>query len=242
MTITFKAKGAKRAEIMLYGDVGEGWFGGISAANFAKELRGLGDLDEIDMRINSIGGDVFDGTAIYRLLVDHKAKVTTHIDGTAASIASIIAMAGDEILIGESASMMIHEAWGIAAGNAADLRGLADRMQRETENMADIYAARSGKKAGHWLELMAAETWFYGDEAVKAGLATEVVENLRIAAHSGIRSSWASQMRGRMLERASNGLQSAGHPANDDIRAEVAALSERVRARRVASRSRGAGA
>jgi ATP-dependent protease ClpP protease subunit len=241
VTITFKAKGKKSAEIMLYGDVGEGWFGGISAATFGKELRALGQVDEIDLRINSIGGDVFDGMAIYRLLVDHQARITTHVDGTAASIASVIAMAGDEILIGESASMMIHNAWGIGVGNAADLRALADRMERESTNIADVYASRSGKDRSHWMGLMAAETWFYGQEAVDAGLATRVVENLKMAAH-GSRTAWASHMRGRLLEHAARGTASAEtHPANDDVRAQVAALSDRVRASRAAHRSRGAG-
>lgn len=242
MTIRFTAKG-KIAEIILYGDVGEGWFGGISAATFAKELRGLGQVDQIDLRINSIGGDVFDGMAIYRLLVDHKASVVTHVDGTAASIASIIAMAGEQILIGESASMMIHNAWGIAAGNAADLRALADRMERESQNMADVYAGRSGKPRDHWLALMDAETWFYGKEAVDAGLATETVENLRMAASASSRSPWASQMRGRMLQQVDQGPGStpAHHPANDGVRAEMAALTDRLRASRAAARSRGAG-
>lgn len=243
MTISFKAKGKKAAEIMLYGEVGKGWFDGVSADTFAKELRALGEVDEIDLRINSIGGDVFDGMTIYRRLVDHPARIVTHIDGTAASIASVIAMAGDEILIGEGASMMIHEAWGIGVGNAADLRALAERMQRETQNIADVYASRSGKGRDHWLGLMAEDTWFYGQEAVDAGLATRTVENLRMAAHAS-RSSWASHMRGRVFEHAARAGSPAikPHPANDDIRAEVSALADRVRASRAAHRSRGAGA
>jgi ATP-dependent Clp protease protease subunit len=240
MTIRFNAKG-KTAEILFYGDVGEGWFGGISAVAFAKELKALGNIDSIDLRINSIGGDVFDGMAIYRLLVDHQARVVTHVDGTAASIASVIAMAGDEILIGESSSMMIHEAWGIGVGRAEDLRAMADRMQRETQNIADVYAARTGKKRDELLGLMAAETWFYGKEAVDAGFATSVVENLRMAAHAGPRSMWASHMQGRLLERADQRATSA-HPANDDVRAEIASLSDRLRVSRASARSRGAGA
>jgi ATP-dependent Clp protease protease subunit len=242
VTITFKAKGQKVAEILLYGDVGEGWFGGISADAFARELKALGPVETIDLRINSLGGDVFDGMAIYRQLVDHKARVVTHIDGTAASIASVIAMAGSEILISESASIMIHEAWGGVAGFAKDLRALADRMDRTSDQILDVYVARSGGDRARLRQQMAEETWFYGKEAVDAKLATAVVENMRMAAHSSA-SAWRSQMAGRFVSASRQGQAAGGqHPGNNDIRAEMATLSDRVRSSRAAARSRGAGA
>src|ERR1044072_9600498 len=96
---SIKAKGNSEAEILIYEDVGEGWFGGVTAKQFAEDLKALGKVDTINLRINSAGGDVFDGLAIYRRLVDHPARVITHIDGLAASIASVIAMSGNEIRI-----------------------------------------------------------------------------------------------------------------------------------------------
>ena len=105
-----KAKAGDEAEILIYEDVGEGWFGGVTAKQFADELKALGSVKTINLRLNSAGGDVFDGLAIYRRLVDHPAKIVSHIDGLAASIASVIAMAGDEIRISESGFLMIHNA------------------------------------------------------------------------------------------------------------------------------------
>lgn len=228
--IRFAAKGNKAAEILLYGDVGEGWWGGISAQQFASELKALGPVDTLDLRINSLGGDVFDGLAIYRLLVDHSATITTHIDGTAASIASVIAMAGKDILIGESSSMMIHAAWGIAVGNAKALRATADRMDNESSSIASIYAARSGRPLATILDLMDAETWFYGQEAVDAGLATSVAENMRLAARAG-GGAWASQIIGRITERMRSAVAAPGqhlHPANNDARAQVESMRARI--------------
>src|SRR6478609_6695251 len=113
---SIKAKGTTAGEIYIYEDVGDSWFGGVTAKQFAADLKELGPVQTLDVRINSGGGDVFDGLAIYRQLVDHPAKVVSHIDGFAASIASIIAMAGDEIRISEAGFVMIHDAWGVAVG------------------------------------------------------------------------------------------------------------------------------
>jgi ATP-dependent Clp protease protease subunit len=106
------ARGTDRAEIYLYGTVGADWFGeGVTAKQFAADLKGLGKVKTIDLRINSDGGSVFEGKTIYSLLAEHPAKVITRIDGLAASIASLIAMAGDEIHIAEGGFVMIHNAW-----------------------------------------------------------------------------------------------------------------------------------
>ena len=180
--ITFKNKGKSSAEITIYEDIGASWFGGMSAKDFVQKLRDLGNVDTIDVRISSYGGDVFDGLAIYRNLVEHKAKVITHIDGVAASIASVIAMAGKEIHIGASAQIMIHDAWAFAMGNAADMRDMANLLDTTSGAIADVYTARTNRDRDEVRGLMKAETWMIGQEAVDAKFATSVAENLKVAA------------------------------------------------------------
>jgi len=179
-----KDKASKAGEILIYEDVGAGWFGGVSAKSFTDALKALGDVATLDVRINSYGGDVFDGLAIYQQLVQSKARVTTHIDGIAASIASIIAMAGKEIKIAEAGWMMIHDAWGIFAGNAQALRENADRLDAVSKQLAGIYVARTKKKDEDIVNWMAQEKWFDSKDAVANGFATSVSENLRMAAHA----------------------------------------------------------
>lgn len=178
--IRLRAKGA--AEILIYEDVGASWFGGITAKDFAEQLKALGTIQTIDVRINSYGGDVFDGLAIYNQLVTHKAKVTTHIDGVAASIASVIAMAGNEIRMAEAGHVMIHDAWGVALGNARELRDFAERLDAVTASLGDVYAARTRVAQAQLRAWMAAETWFTSAEAMTHGFATSIVENMRAAA------------------------------------------------------------
>lgn len=177
------AKATDRAEILIYEDVGEGWFGGVSAKQFAADMKALGDVKTIDVRINSYGGDVFDGLAIYRQLADHKARVVVHIDGVAASIASVIAMAGDEINIAAPAFLMIHNAWGMALGSPEDMRSVADRLEAVSGAIADVYVSRTGKGAADIKSWMDEEKWFTADEAFDAGFVTNVVNNVeRMAA------------------------------------------------------------
>lgn len=185
MTIRFLNKGNGSAEITVYGDIGPKWLGyDVDAKSFHQELRDLGDVSQIDLRINSFGGDVFDGLTIYRLLVDHKAKITAHIDGAAMSIASIIAMAADTIIISESGCLMIHDPWTIAAGNAAEFKEIAGRLEDTGAALVDVYVKRTGNDVARVRAWMAAETEFWGDEAVEAKFAEEVAPNLRIAARS----------------------------------------------------------
>jgi ATP-dependent Clp protease protease subunit len=172
------AKSATRAEILIYGDIGSTFWGdGVTAADFVKLLDEVGPVNDLDIRITSYGGDVYDGMTIYRRLVDHKATVTMHIDGIAASIASVIAMAGDKIVINEAGRMMIHDALTIAVGNAEDMRRTADVLDQTSEQIAEVYSARSGKGPTEVRDKMRAETWFTGKEAVAFGLATEVAPN-----------------------------------------------------------------
>ncbi len=177
------AKGPTAAEIYLYGIIGQDWFGeGVSAKQFADDLKKVKSAKTIDLRINSEGGEVFAAKAIYTLLRDHGARVIVHVDGLAASAASYIAMAGDEILIAESAFFMIHEARGGVRGTASDMRRTADMVEQVNASILETYVARTGKDAAAIKSMMADETWFTGKEAVAAGFADKVVENLKVAA------------------------------------------------------------
>ena len=163
-----------RAEVYIYGVIGSDWDDGdVTAAAFARELREI-TAPTIELHLNSPGGDVYDGVAIYNTLRSHSARVEVMVDGLAASAASVVAMAGDRIVMGRGTQMMIHEAWGFCMGPAADMRAAADMLDQSSDNIAGLYAGRAGESAASWRERMRAETWYTADEAVKAGLADEV--------------------------------------------------------------------
>ncbi|WP_430229905.1 head maturation protease, ClpP-related [Nitrosomonas communis] len=159
----------EKAEVFLYGDIG-GWMDGVGAEEFNKELAAL-DVTSIDVRLNSGGGSVFEGQAIYNALNRHPAKINIHIDGLAASIASVIAMAGDQINITEGSHIMIHKPWSIAMGDAEAMRKEAEILDSLESGIMDIYAARTNKSRKQIEDWIAAETWFKGQEAVDAGFA-----------------------------------------------------------------------
>lgn len=179
----FKAK-ENNAELMLYGEISDtSWWGDeVTPKAFKAELDALGDIEQIDIYINSGGGDVFAGEAIYNMLRRHNARKIVHIDGLAASIASIIAMAGDEIVMPENAMLMIHEAWTITGGNKRDLRGMADTLERLDGALCGIYVARTGKAEDEIMQMMESETWMTAHEAVDAGFADTLESNKKIAA------------------------------------------------------------
>ena len=158
-----------RGQVHIYDEIG---FLGKSAQEFIHDLETV--EGPFDLHINSPGGEVFDGVAIYNTLLA-RDDVHVYIDGIAASIASVIAMAGDEIYIAPTAQLMVHNAFAMACGDADDMRSMADHLERNTKNIAGIYAARSGLTADHWLKLMSKESWFTGQEAVDAGLADKVI-------------------------------------------------------------------
>jgi ATP-dependent protease ClpP protease subunit len=163
-----------RAEIWLYDEIG---YFGTTAADFVRSLAEV-EVGKIDLHINSRGGDIFDGIAIYNALRTHHAWVNVQVDALAASIASVIAQAGDKRTMITGSQMMIHEAWGIAMGNAADMRTYAELLDKQTATIAGIYAERSGGsgKKAHYLSLMKEETWLNPQEAVSEGLADEVIK------------------------------------------------------------------
>ena len=172
------------AELYLYGDISEStWFGDeVTPKDFKAELDALGDVAQLDIYINSGGGDVFAGESIYNMLARHKAHKTVHIDGLAASIASIIAMVGDEIVMPENAMLMIHEAWTVAGGNKRELRNMADTLERIDASLCGIYVARTGKESEEIANMMEAETWMTAKDAVDLGFADKILENKKIAA------------------------------------------------------------
>lgn len=149
-----------------------GWFTeGISAKDVSNQLAQLDGAD-VKVRINSPGGDLFDGIAIYNLLRQHQGKVTVEIIGMAASAASVIACAGDEVLIGDGAMFMIHQAHGFVIGNATDMSKSAEDFKAFDASMAAIYSARTGIEQTKITDMMLAETYLTAQEAVEKGFAT----------------------------------------------------------------------
>lgn len=171
-----QAAGAPVASVHIYGDIGS-W--GITAAAFVEELKSV-DADEINLYINSPGGEVFDGLAIHNALRSHRARVMVQVDSLAASIASVIAMAGDRIVMSPHSQMMIHDAQGVSCGSPEELREYADFLDRQSDNIAAVYAERAGGTKLQWRKRMQAETWYFADEAVEAGLADEVAQPQRM--------------------------------------------------------------
>lgn len=173
---SIKAKANDTAEISIYDEIG---FWGVTAQSFSKDLKALGnDLKQINLHIHSPGGDVFDGIAIYNLLKNHPANVTVYIDGLAASMASVIAMAGNEVIMPENAMMMIHKPWGIQGGDAEDMRKYADLLDKVENTLIPAYANKTGKTPEELAEMLSAETWLNGKECVEQGFADKLAEPL----------------------------------------------------------------
>jgi ATP-dependent Clp protease protease subunit len=179
---SIKAK-KKTAEIWIYEDIGDGWMGGVSAKQFAKDVKAIGKVETIQVYMNSPGGVVFDGIAIYNTLKRNAARILMDIDGLAASIASLVVMAGDEIRMAKNAMMMIHDPWTVTGGTAAELREMADTMDKIKDQILGTYVDRTGSDEAMISDLMAAETWMSADEALEHGFADEITEAQKIAAH-----------------------------------------------------------
>lgn len=163
------------AEIAIYGTIGSSWWDeSVSASQFQRDLKALGNIDNITVRINSAGGSVFDGLAIRSQLKNHKAHVTVHVDGWAASIASIIAMAGDKIVMAKGSMMMIHNPRMRGEGEADDFLEIAAFLNKIRDSLVSVYADRTGMTPEELVPLLKAETWMSADEAVTNGFADEV--------------------------------------------------------------------
>jgi ATP-dependent Clp protease protease subunit len=166
------ATGDAPAEILLYDEIG---YWGVTAKDFVNALAAAGD-GPLTLRINSPGGDVFDGLAIYNALRARKAPVTVVVDGLAASAASFIAMAGTTVSMAEQSMLMIHNAWGICMGDRNDMLDMAAVMEKIDGQLGDIYAKKSGKGSAVIRGMMDDETWFTSSEAKDAGLCDAIVE------------------------------------------------------------------
>lgn len=179
---------ADKAEIFIYSDIGyDFWDGKSTAELFAEDLKSLGEVEFIDIHINSKGGDVFDGQAIYSLLKQHRAKVTAYIDGLAASIASVIAMSADKVIMPENAMMMIHNAWTGIYGNANELRKMADDLDHINDSIVFTYLDKVDGKCDESTirELMDKESWLNAKQCLEYGLCDEISSPMKIAAKVG---------------------------------------------------------
>lgn len=155
--------------------------GGVTAKRITAALRAIGAENDVVVNINSPGGDLFEGLAIYSALREHKGEVTVKVLGLAASAASLIAMAGDVVQIARAGFLMIHDTWVVAVGNRNDLRDVADTLEPFDRAMADIYAARSGIDAKQIGKMMDAETWIGGADAVEQGFADSLLPSDEVA-------------------------------------------------------------
>lgn len=174
----------KPAEVLIYGNIGDRWNeDGVIASELVRDLSAL-EADTINLRINSYGGSVPDGLAIYNALRRHKAAVNVFVDGVAISCASYIAMAGDTITMAKNSQMMIHAPWTFAYGNSNDMREQADILDRYAKAMASAYADKSGKSYEDALALLTdgKDHWFLADEAKAEGFADEVGDEVAVAA------------------------------------------------------------
>lgn len=180
-TINAKAgtDGKKRGEINIYDAIG--WYG-VSASSFIKDLRDLGDVEEIDLHLSSPGGSVFDGFTIFNRLKDHPAKVTVHIDGMAASIASVIAMAGDEVRIAENGQVMIHNPMTVAVGDKKAMERAIKLLGNIEDAILNAYQERTGIARRELVQMMDAETWLTAQEAKDKGFVDVVTGEVQVDA------------------------------------------------------------
>ena len=170
-------------DIFIYDVIGKGFFDDFVTAERIRDDLAAAKGERVLVHINSEGGDIFEGAAIFSLLSQHTGGVDTQVDGVAASVASYIAMVGKQLTMMEGSMMMIHDPWAIVAGPAVELRKKAEVLDQSSDNMAGVYAKRSGNSLDDVKSIMAAETWYTPVEAVDAGFASEVKSG-NIAAYS----------------------------------------------------------
>lgn len=180
----FRKISNSEGELLIYGPISdESWWGDeVTPKQFKEELDALGDIDTLNIHINSPGGDVFAGQAIHSILSRHKAQKIVYIDGLAASIASVIAVAGDLVVMPKNAMMMIHNPWTWAAGNANDFRRLADDLDKIRETLIAAYQSKTNLSREKLIELMDAETWMTAEEALEYGFIDEIEQTKQVAA------------------------------------------------------------
>lgn len=206
------AKEDEDRSISIYDVIGyDYWTGeGVTAKRISAALRSLG-AGPVTVNINSPGGDLFEGLAIYNLLREHKGEVTVKVIGVAASAASIIAMAGDTVQVARAGFLMIHNTWVMAVGNRNDLREYADTLEPFDRAMADIYAARTGQEAKAMAKLMDAETWIGGSDAIEQGFADELLPSDQIEQGKG-------KAQAASVRRVEAALRASGMPKSEAMR------------------------
>ncbi len=165
-------------EMFLYDAIGSDWMGGIGSKDVAAAVKDIeaGGAKRLNIYINSPGGDVFEGTAIYNVLSRFKGHKTVYVDGLAASAASYIAMVGDEIITAFNAMWMIHNPWGVVIGNANDMRATAETLDTVGGTLVETYVKRTGQAAKDIAAWMDAETWMDAKEAKERGFTDSITE------------------------------------------------------------------
>lgn len=187
------------------------WTGeGVTAKRISAALRSMGK-GPVTVNVNSPGGDMFEGLAIYNLLREHDGEVTVKVLGLAASAASVIAMAGDNVQIARAGFLMIHNAWVMAIGNRHDLVEVANTLKPFDDAMAGIYAARTGQDAKAMAKLMDAETWIGGETAVEDGFADELLPSDQV-------KKGASKASASAVRRIEAALRASGLPKSEAMR------------------------
>lgn len=188
------AAGDTSATVFVYGDIG-GWWG-VDADELVREIHAL-QVDQLDVHINSYGGQMFDGFAIYSALRNHPAHVRSWVDGVAASAASIIAVAGDEVIMERPSRLMIHCSGTYASGNKHDLRGAADLLEEFDGSISEVYAEHGKLSAAQFLEAMESETWYSSAAAMDVGLCDRIAGDVPAAAPPESRASQLVRARHR---------------------------------------------
>ena len=173
-----KNKSSEVADVYLFNDIGTF---GVTAQNFIDEIKEYEDT-ELNIHINSLGGEVFEGMAIYSIIQRRKAKTTVYIEGIAASIASVIALAADEVIMSENSLLMIHNAWGGTQGEAKDMRKQAEILEKITNEIAEVYVKKTKIPYNEIVEMMDEETWLTAQEAVALGFVDSISEPIKVAA------------------------------------------------------------
>jgi len=171
-------KAGNSADIYIFDEIGTY---GVTAQDFISEIKGLKDMP-INLRINSLGGDVFDGMAMYNVIKRRESKTTVYIEGIAASIATIIALGADEIVMAENSLFMIHNAWGGASGEAKDMRKTAETLEKITSELTDIYVKKTGLSYDAVAQMMDEETWLNAEEAYKLRFIDTISDSIKVAA------------------------------------------------------------
>ncbi|WP_158514120.1 head maturation protease, ClpP-related [Acidipropionibacterium acidipropionici] len=229
----------KSADLHLYGAIGQDFWGdGVDPTEFVQTVDGL-DVDELNVFVNSPGGDAFGGIAMMNALRRQKAAVNVTVDGLAASAASYVAMGGDTLTMGRNSQMMIHDASGVCVGKAADMDKMSEMLSKVSDSVAAVYAEKAGGAVSDWRDVMRAETWYTADEAVEAGLADSVDDSqtasatdqfdMHIFNFAGRQNAPAPDFPGPMA-RVAAATSPAEPETNHEREAEMAFIDE-VRAR-----------